>query len=220
MPYISNRKAVFGRKGPSISSSEVLEAKMTDPYQRPTVSYYDASQQQPTAEQGTYAAVPAAYHPGPSTTQDNCLDETLYARGTFLNEPLYAPLPPSYTEQASDPTAQPPTAEKAEEEEEEDQPSKETPKHPVGDAVAAIISLAIFVAIMCGLAVGAFKAVDHFHRDTLAVLTGAPKQTTTTVQRPSAHELRLVTLYGPSTTVVSWVDFGPDGTGVEGREEK
>jgi hypothetical protein len=252
MPYISNRKAVSGREGPSISSSEVLEAKMTDPYQRPTVSYYDASQQQPTAEQGTYAPVPAAYHPGPPTPYSSSSGEPLYAPVPYYNpsqqpsaeqgkyspvpatlhpnpltahgissgEPPYAPVPPSYTEQASDPTpTEPATKPAPAEKPEDDQPSKKIPKPLVDDAIAfTIISLAIMAAIMYGLAVGACKAVDHIRGDTHSVK--APSPTTATQQFQPASGVRLMRLYGPSSTVVSCVDFGPYGTGLEGREEK
>jgi hypothetical protein len=93
---------------------------MTDPYRLPVVSYYDASQQQPAAEQGRYSPMPglsAASHPGPSTAESNCPGET-----------LYAPVPPSFTEQASDPAANDITQPSPAEKPEDDQPSKERPK--------------------------------------------------------------------------------------------
>jgi hypothetical protein len=93
---------------------------MTDPYRLPVVSYYDASQQQPAAEQGRYSPMPglsAASHPGPSTAESNCPGET-----------LYTPVPPSFTEQASDPAANDITQPSPAEKPEDDQPSKERPK--------------------------------------------------------------------------------------------
>jgi hypothetical protein len=206
---------IIRSKEQSFFTRKALEAKMTNYNHLPAVPYYDASQkpstyyeasQQASAEQGEYSPMPAAYHPCPSTAQGNCGGET-----------VYAPLPPSYTEQEEDPTSTQPTEPAAAEKLEAEQESKEKPKASVADAIAGIISLAILAAILYGINVGFCKAHGHFNKAT------PPSPTTTTQQYQQSSQLRLVTLYGPSTTVVSWVGFGPDGTGLEsleGREEK
>jgi hypothetical protein len=69
--------------------------------------------------------------------------------------------------------------------------------------------------ILYGLGVGACKSVNHIHKATQPVKAPSPTTAAQQFQPPSG--VQLVTLYGPSTTLVSWVDIGPDGTGLEGR---
>jgi hypothetical protein len=189
---------------------------MTNPYQLPTVPYYDASQQPSTyyeasqeasVEQGEYSPMPAAYHPGPSTAESNRPGRT-----------IYAPVPPSYTEQAEHPTPTEPTQFSPAEKIEAEQESKGNPKPSTGDAIKGIISLAMMAAILYGLGVGACKSVNHIQKGTNHVK--APSLTTAAQQYQPPSGVRLVTLVGPSTTVVSWVDFGLDGTIVEVRGDE